>query len=458
MEPGFDFGFEPEKLGLHDYQVVTGKERKHTPDLSSALKAAEKSQKPRWSFRSTDPESTKTLVVDAAAEVALRTFVAVHGKGFKRDPSDFMSAYREHTYDPCTVDEWNTARRIKLLTAGIADLVSRARMMAASNFMEDHRYVFEKPGCLRLVFYLNGYNVLEHTEEPVGRLYRAHAVEEVFQLGAEDCADAPTAPVGRRARDPRSRGAAEGDAAPGEADQRDASSGMESGALKDAKIQALESEMAALKATAEVAVQEQQQKEQALKEKRDRKAKKRADKKVAERRAKEAGLPPPLSDPTSEGARGWPVDLCRRAEMPETRESGQGCNVLEEPVHLPVGWVCSENPLVAQKKLVDSIPCGADKRRFCPLFQVGLCPRGADSAIPCCHRHEILPLRWWPVEWQTYFVAQGGHAECGGQVDTASVLSLMDTDMAAAVAVLPRATRQEALRYHLHTRMTNLSK
>ena len=129
--------------------------------------------------------------------------------------------------------------------------------MAASNFMEDHRYVFEKPGCLRLVFYLNGYNVLEHTEEPVGRQYRAKTVDEVFQLGADECAEAAAMPGRRKPRDPRSRGLAEEFGPPEERPQGDASSSGESGALKDAQILALQAEMAALKASVAIALKEQ---------------------------------------------------------------------------------------------------------------------------------------------------------------------------------------------------------
>ena len=195
MEPGFDFCFEPEKLGLQDYQVVTSRERQHIADPDAALKVVEKSVKPLWSCKSTDPETTKILIPEATGEEALRVFVAVYGKNLKRDPDEFMSAYRQSTYDPCTTEEWNASRMIKLLTGGIADLVCRARMVAANDFMEDHRYVFEKPGCSRLVVYLNGYNVLAHTEEPVGRKYRAKTVNEVFQLGSDECDDAAAMPA-----------------------------------------------------------------------------------------------------------------------------------------------------------------------------------------------------------------------------------------------------------------------
>ena len=240
MEPGFDFGVEPEKLGLQDYQVVTHKTKQHIPDAVAALKSAEKTIKPKWIFKSTDDEVVQTLVAEAAAEEALRTFVAIHGNNFKLDPGRFMSAYREETYDPCTVEEWNAARRIQLLTGGIADLASRARDMAASSFVEDHRFAFEKPGCLRLALYLNGYHMRVHVEEPVGREHRSRTVADVFTLSQSDCADA--APEARApAGSPAERLPESGD---------DLSSGT---GVKDTKILVLEAELAALKETVSAA-------------------------------------------------------------------------------------------------------------------------------------------------------------------------------------------------------------
>ena len=130
------------------------------------------------------------MAIEASAEEALNAFVAMHGENFRVNVPNLLEGYRELTYDHCTVDEWNPDRRIKLLTACITDLADRARTMAASKFTVDCRYVFEKPGCLRMLCYLNGYNVLEHVEEPIGRAYRADIVSSAFVLDKNECADA----------------------------------------------------------------------------------------------------------------------------------------------------------------------------------------------------------------------------------------------------------------------------
>ena len=90
------------------------------------------------------------MAIEASAEEALNAFVAMRGEKFRVDVPSFLEGYRELTYDPCTVDEWNPDRRIKLLTECITDLADRARTMAASKFTVDSRYVLEKPGCLRI--------------------------------------------------------------------------------------------------------------------------------------------------------------------------------------------------------------------------------------------------------------------------------------------------------------------
>ena len=93
------------------------------------------------------------MAIEASAEEALNAFVAMHGEQFRVDVHTFFEGHRGLTHDPCTIDEWNPDRRIKLLTACITDLADRARTMAASKFTVDCRYVFEKPGCLRMLCY-----------------------------------------------------------------------------------------------------------------------------------------------------------------------------------------------------------------------------------------------------------------------------------------------------------------
>ena len=418
------------------------------------------------------------MAIEASAEEALNAFVAMHGEQFRVDVHTFFEGHRGLTHDPCTIDEWNPDRRIKLLTACITDLADRARTMAASKFTVDCRYVFEKPGCLRMLCYLDGYNVLGHVEEPIGRAYRADTVGSAFVLDKNECVDARPANPAASKRDHKSRGnlqRADCAESAGEVPEVEGSewrpppraapvdkrctpepvsgNNQPTGA---ARMRAMETELGALRIGAAEDKEQRDKAQTKYREKRQR----QADRKAARLAAAAAGE----ADPTSKAVANpeqmhWPLSATRvsaKAHVHHVQPPQGG----EEPgmVELPVGWYSGENPFPAVKKLSYICPCDKLGVPFCPWFQTGMCNRGFDSAIPCCWRHEMLDLEHWPAQWADVFSAMGGHKSLRGAVTVASVLSLMDGDMAAATCTLPEATRQEALRYHLETRLSNLSK
>ena len=78
--------------------------------------------------------------------------------------------------------------------------------------------------------------------------------------------------------------------------------------------------------------------------------------------------------------------------------------------------------------------------------------------VPCSNEHTVLPAHCFPAEWHPIMLAHGGHVSLGGKLPVSGVLSLMDVDMVSALAQVSTAVAAEAMRYHLETRVSNLSK
>jgi len=157
-------------------------------DLTAVLKKAETSEPPPWSFKSSDPASTQTILIEAAAESALQFFVFLHGSNFAEDPTAFMKEYRAETYDLVNEGDWTPCRRWTLLWACICDFSKRlqAQMLDETS---DQRYSFEKPGGMRCIFYYNGDQVLRYVEAPLESALRKSAVADQFSMPASSCSD-----------------------------------------------------------------------------------------------------------------------------------------------------------------------------------------------------------------------------------------------------------------------------